>query len=150
MADRVLRGSRLGAVSYETDRNHDLAPRQIARYRTENGEEFDVPFADDAEIPGTWLCRNGMEGTLIEGDLPEPKKVKPPRTHWDMLLERRSVDELDELLSGLDPDVPFPAAAAGPRGRQGSPASVALPEGWLTDPDDCTVPEGADVMHSGG
>ena len=98
MADRVLRGSRLGAVSYETDRNHDLAPRQVARYRTENGEEFDVPFADDAEIPGTWLCRNGMEGTLIEGDLPEPKKVKPPRTHWDMLLERRSVDELDELL----------------------------------------------------
>jgi RNA polymerase-binding protein len=51
MADRVLRGSRLGAVSYETDRNHDLAPRQVARYRTDNGEEFDVPFADDAEIP---------------------------------------------------------------------------------------------------
>ena len=98
MADRVLRGSRLGAVSYETDRNHDLAPRQVARYRTDNGEEFDVPFADDAEIPGTWLCRNGMEGTLIEGDVPEPKKVKPPRTHWDMLLERRSVEELDELL----------------------------------------------------
>ncbi len=22
----------------------------------------------------------------------------PPRTHWDMLLERRSVEELDELL----------------------------------------------------
>ena len=98
MADRVLRGSRLGAVSYETDRNHDLAPRQVARYRTENGEEFEVPFADDAEIPGSWLCRNGMEGTLIEGDVPEPKKVKPPRTHWDMLLERRSVEELEELL----------------------------------------------------
>src|SRR3569833_1976815 len=98
MADRVLRGSRLGAVSYETDRNHDLAPRQVARYRTDNGEEFDVPFADDAEIPPTWLCRNGMEGTLIEGDVPEPKKVKPPRTHWDMLLERRSVEELEALL----------------------------------------------------
>jgi hypothetical protein len=67
MADRVMRGSRLGAVSYEIDRNHDLAPRQIARYRTENGEEFEVPFADDAEIPGTWLCRNGMEGILIDG-----------------------------------------------------------------------------------
>jgi hypothetical protein len=98
MADRVLRGSRLGAVSYETDRNHDLAPRQVARYRTDNGEEFDVPFADDAEIPHTWLCRNGMEGTLIEGDAPEPKKTKPPRTHWDMLLERRSIEELEELL----------------------------------------------------
>ena len=98
MADRVLRGSRLGAVSYETDRNHDLAPRQVARYRTDNGEEFEVPFADGAEIPGTWPCRNGMEGNLIDGDVPEPKKAKPPRTHWDMLLERRSVDELEDLL----------------------------------------------------
>jgi RNA polymerase-binding protein len=24
--------------------------------------------------------------------------MKPPRTHWDMLLERRTVEELDELL----------------------------------------------------
>ena len=98
MADRVMRGSRLGSVSYETDRNHDLAPRQIALYRTENGGEFEVPFADDAAIPGTWLCRNGMEGILIDGDLPEPKKVKVPRTHWDMLRERRSIEELEELL----------------------------------------------------
>ncbi|MFC8045973.1 RNA polymerase-binding protein RbpA [Nocardia sp. NPDC057353] len=98
MADRVLRGSRLGAVSYETDRDHDLAPRRIARYRTDNNEEFDVPFADDAEIPPTWLCRNGQEGVLLEGTTQEAKKVKPPRTHWDMLLERRSKDELEELL----------------------------------------------------
>ncbi len=53
-------------------------------------------------------------------------------------------------LDQLDPEVPFPAAATGPRGRQGSAASVALPEGWLADPDDCTVPAGAEVMHSGG
>lgn len=98
MADRVLRGSRLGAVSYETDRDHDLAPRRMARYRTDNGEEFDVPFADEAEIPGTWLCKNGLEGTLIDGVAPEEKKAKPPRTHWDMLLERRSEGELEELL----------------------------------------------------
>jgi thioesterase domain-containing protein len=97
--DHVMRGSRLGAVSYETARNHDLAPRQIARYRTENGEEFDMPFAADAAVPGTWLCRNGLEGTLIEGgDLAEAKKVKVPRTHWDMLRERRSIEELEELL----------------------------------------------------
>jgi len=98
-ADHLMRGSRLGVVSFETDRNRDLAPRQIARYRTENGEEFDMPFAADAAVPGTWLCRNGMEGTLIEGgELAEPKKVKVPRTHWDMLRERRSIEELDELL----------------------------------------------------
>jgi hypothetical protein len=99
MADRVMRGSRLGAVSYETDRNYEPTPRQIARYRTENGEEFDMPFAHDAEAPGTWLCRNGMQGTLIDGgDLAEPKKVKVPRTPWDMLRERRSIEELEELL----------------------------------------------------
>lgn len=62
----------------------------------------------------------------------------------------KTLAELDELLSQLDPDVPFPPAAEGPRGRQGSPGSVTLPEGWLRDPDDCTVPSGADVMHSGG
>lgn len=99
MADHRMRGSRLGSVSYETDRTHNLAPRQIARYRTDNGEEFDIPLADDAEIPDTWGCRNGMEGRLIgEGELAEPKMVKVPRTPWDMLRERRSIEELEELL----------------------------------------------------
>ncbi|GAA4442257.1 tRNA dihydrouridine synthase DusB [Actinokineospora soli] len=58
--------------------------------------------------------------------------------------------ELDELLDQLDHDAPFPDAAEGPRGRQGSPGKVALPEGWLDDPEDDTVPSAADVMHSGG
>ena len=62
----------------------------------------------------------------------------------------KTLDELDSLLDGLDARVPFPPAASGPRGRQGSAASVALPDGWLADPDDCTVPDGADAMHSGG
>jgi nifR3 family TIM-barrel protein len=62
----------------------------------------------------------------------------------------KTLSELAELLDRLDHDVAFPQAATGPRGRQGSPAQVALPEGWLSDPDDCAVPVGADVMHSGG
>jgi len=37
-----------------------------------------------------------------------------------------------------------------PRGRTNSPAKVHLPEGWLDDPEDDTVPDGADVEHSGG
>ena len=32
MADRVLRGSRLGSVSYESDRDADLAPRQLITF----------------------------------------------------------------------------------------------------------------------
>ena len=62
----------------------------------------------------------------------------------------KTLSELDDLLGRLDGAAPFPEVAGGPRGRQGSPAAVSLPEGWLDDPDDDTVPAGADVMHSGG
>lgn len=60
--------------------------------------------------------------------------------------------ELDELIASLDDiaHTPFPAAARGPRGRQGSPAQVTLPEHWLDDPQDPRVPAGAELMHSGG
>ncbi|UJW33890.1 tRNA dihydrouridine synthase DusB [Saccharothrix sp. AJ9571] len=60
-----------------------------------------------------------------------------------------SMDELDDLITRLDHDAPFPADAEGPRGRQGSPGKVTLPHGWLDDPDDNCVPEAED-MHSGG
>jgi hypothetical protein len=39
---------------------------------------------------------------------------------------------LDALLVRLDADEPFPVAELGrPRGRQGNPRRVVLPEGWL-------------------
>mgnify|MGYP001028190618 FL=1 len=99
MADRVLRGSRLGSTSYEADRNHDLAPRRTATYLCPRDHEFLVPMADDAEVPPVWDCRmHGLESTLVDGSVPDGKAVKPPRTHWDMLLERRSVEELEEIL----------------------------------------------------
>src|SRR5277367_415657 len=59
-------------------------------------------------------------------------------------------DELGALLDKLDATAAFPTAVSGPRGRQGPPARVALPDGWLADRDDCTVPAEADIMHSGG
>jgi hypothetical protein len=68
-------------------------------YACPKGHNFEVPFADDAELPATWECRlHGNESMLSDGVEPEPKKSKPPRTHWDMLLERRSIPELEELL----------------------------------------------------
>src|SRR5690606_32190295 len=45
-----------------------------------------------------------------------------------------SLADLDRLLARLDDDEPFPVATLGtPRGRQGSPRRVVLPEGWLDD-----------------
>jgi nifR3 family TIM-barrel protein len=61
-----------------------------------------------------------------------------------------SLASLDELLSRLDPSEPFPVSALGtPRGRQGSPRRVVLPQGWLDDTDgtDCAI---AEDLHSGG
>ncbi|MGH3427190.1 MAG: tRNA-dihydrouridine synthase, partial [Mycobacteriales bacterium] len=61
-----------------------------------------------------------------------------------------SFAELDWALAQLDPDAVFPLDADGPRGRQGSPGRVVLPEGWLEDPMDLAVPADAETAHSGG
>ena len=59
-----------------------------------------MPFAAEAEIPVNWECRVcGATAVTATGDLPAPKKVKPPRSHWDMLMERRSVADLEEVLA---------------------------------------------------
>jgi nifR3 family TIM-barrel protein len=62
-----------------------------------------------------------------------------------------SLAELDALLRTIDGDQPFNTAILGsPRGRTNAAKRVALPDGWLDDPDEDVVPWAADVMHSGG
>lgn len=47
-----------------------------------------------------------------------------------------SLADLDAVIAGLDPAMAYPnAEIAAPRGRQGSPKRVVLPEGWLDDTD---------------
>ena len=100
MGERVLRGSRLGTTSYEADRNTDLAPRQEVVYDCPRGHEVTVPMASDAELPATWECKVcGGVALLRDGAGFEAKQGKPARTHWDMLLERRSIDDLEEVLA---------------------------------------------------
>ena len=101
MAERALRGSRLGAQSYETDSGVEMAPRQSITYVCPEDHRFAVPFSLEAEaVPEVWECTVcGAEAVRVDGTRPEPKKGKPARTHWDMLLERRSVKELEVLLA---------------------------------------------------
>jgi nifR3 family TIM-barrel protein len=101
---------------------------------------------------------------LLAGHDGEDKGVRDLRKHMAWYLKgfpighqlRRSfgcvstLAELDGLLDQLDPDLPFPEDADGPRGRQGSPHKVTLPYGWLDDPEDRSIPVGAELMHSGG
>ncbi len=103
MADRTLRGMRLGSQSMQSEEGVEFADRQRARYRTHDGETFDVIFSADADLPDTWESpKSGREGTLLSPDGTPVDivvgEIKAPRTHWDMLLERRTRDELEELL----------------------------------------------------
>src|SRR5215204_4377940 len=80
MAERsTLRGSRLGATSYEDERGVEFADRQAVVYDCAHGHRFEMTFS-------------------VEAEGPDEKPIKPPRTHWDMLLERRSVEDLEILL----------------------------------------------------
>lgn len=99
MADRALRGMSIGAKSMESEENVEFAPRMVARYDCPQGHTTELPFSLEAEVPAVWECRCGEEAVLRDHDKPEPDKpVKPQRTHWDMLLERRTREELQVLL----------------------------------------------------
>lgn len=101
MADRALRGMQIGSKSLESEDGVIFADRVEARYVCPKGHDFIVTLAIDAERPPTWVCRCGETAELVgEPDIEEEvKAVKPQRTHWDMLLERRSMEELDQLLT---------------------------------------------------
>ncbi|MFV0373278.1 RNA polymerase-binding protein RbpA [Microbacterium sp.] len=103
MADRSLRGIRLGATSLQSEEGvvfHERTDHTYACMQCER--ETVLTFAADAEVPETWECRTcGAEARLRVGDKladVDHSGDKAARTHWDMLLERRTIPELEELL----------------------------------------------------
>ena len=100
MSDRTLRGAGLGAKSFADGVGVELAARQEIGFDCAKGHHFTLTFAEGAELPTIWECpRCGGEARRSDGVQPEAKETKPTRTHWDMLLERRSIPELEELLA---------------------------------------------------
>ncbi len=103
MADRSLRGIRLGAQSLQSEEGVVFMERRETSYFCKSCEATTtLMFSADAEPPHNWECRGcGEEARLqIDGKLVanDDEESKVPRTHWDMLLERRTVAELEELL----------------------------------------------------
>ena len=95
MAERSLRGMSIGAKSLESDDNVDFAARNDVAYVCPKGHRTILPFAEGAEIPEEWECRCGMTARREGDEDREDDEIsKPTRTHWDMLLERRSEEEL--------------------------------------------------------
>jgi hypothetical protein len=100
MAYRSLRGMSLGSRSMEKDTGIQFAPRSMVRFDCPDGHQTILPMSDDADLPAIWECRCGKTALRQNATMPEPKKPKrSPRTHWDMLLERRTRDDLEELLT---------------------------------------------------
>lgn len=103
MADRSLRGMRLGSLSMQSEEGVVFMERREHTYTcTACERDTTVMFAADAEAPAAWECRTcGAEAALKVGAKTveiDHSDDKAPRTHWDMLLERRSRAELEELL----------------------------------------------------
>lgn len=102
MAQQTMRGIRLGAQSLESEVGVSYSPRTKHSYQCPNGHLSELVFAQDAELPTTWQCKSCQQqaqlltdGKLVTLDLQD---LKTPRSHWEMLLERRSKEELEEIL----------------------------------------------------
>jgi len=101
MADRALRGMTIGAKSMESEDGVEFAERMIVSYECPMAHVTRIPMSTEAEVPPTWECPECGQLAARRGeDEPEPDEPKKtPRTHWDMLLERRKIDELEVLLN---------------------------------------------------
>ncbi|MDR2454622.1 MAG: RNA polymerase-binding protein RbpA [Bifidobacteriaceae bacterium] len=97
MAERSLRGSGIGFQSLESEEGVEFAERQEVAYDCPCGNSTILPFALEAEPPALWQCRCGLNAVL-RGAAPLFPEPRHQRTHWEMLLERRSVDQLEDLL----------------------------------------------------
>jgi len=86
-----------GIFAHEPVHNGDLAARSKVGFRCPRGHTFMVTFADGAELPASWECRRR---SLEAGRLGASHQPAPgvPRTHWDMVRERRSEPELAQIL----------------------------------------------------
>lgn len=99
---QTMRGMRLGSQSLENEIGVEFYQRVRHSYRCGQGHETTLAFAADAEPPAQWPCRNcSSEGRLIADGKPvefAAEAAEGPRTHFEMLLERRSREELEELV----------------------------------------------------
>lgn len=101
MSQQTMRGMRLGSQSLENEKGVVYSERANHTYQCPRGHQTDVVFAAEAELPETWQCKTcGEQGLLVEDGktIEVVHEDKTPRSHWEMLLERRSREELEEIL----------------------------------------------------
>jgi hypothetical protein len=109
----ALRGFKLNSHSYESDEGVTPVETVSHSYHCPAGHDTSLKFAFDAdEVPDVWDCPKC--GRVAHKDqtaakraaasapgmaLSSPRTSPTGKTHWDMLLERRTVAELEALLA---------------------------------------------------
>ena len=99
--NQSMRGNRLGSQSFEREAGVEPAPRKRIEYRCASGHEFAVNFELNAVAPLSWQCRHCAELAYQDSAVLDPAAAASERgkTHFEMLLERRSREELEVLLA---------------------------------------------------
>ncbi|MDR2896988.1 MAG: RNA polymerase-binding protein RbpA [Propionibacteriaceae bacterium] len=77
--------------------------RQPVEYHCTSGHRFQRVFAAGVTVPGTWDCPHCGQ-TASPADQADATCATAPvtegtKTAWEMLLERRSLDELQQALA---------------------------------------------------
>lgn len=100
MKSESLKGNRLGNESHENTIGVELSPRQTTDYRCSNDHLTSIIFAAEAEVPTEWDCKKcSQKAKLVSGETQEPIVAeKSTRTHFDLVLERRTRAELEVIL----------------------------------------------------
>lgn len=108
MSNKQLRGTRLGSISHENEDGVDFVETQTVTFRTADGEEFPVKFMIGVDLPFDWKSprssnigrRLDAKGKPIVGVDPNaPAPVAPTVTHWEQLMKRRTIEELEIILA---------------------------------------------------
>ena len=77
----------------------DPADRVEITYTCPTDHEFTRVFAADATVPSSWDCPRCGRDASCGHTLGEAPAEECQRTHWDMVLERRTTEELAEMLA---------------------------------------------------
>ena len=109
----ALRGYGMNSHSYESDENVTGVPSRSQTYHCPAGHITRLRFSEEAdEIPNLWDCpkcgrvahrdetaaRRVSQTEDMNAPTPSPRTLAAGKTHWEMLLERRTVNELESLL----------------------------------------------------
>ncbi len=111
----ALRGYGMSVRSFETDENVVGVDARPEQYHCPAGHVLTLNFAAEAdEIPPVWDCPKcgrtahrdetaARRASATDGDLsvptPSPRTMVASKTHWDMLMERRTMVDLEALLT---------------------------------------------------